>query len=246
MTSPNWLTFGLLISGSLVGAFLQKDASSVPTPPEAISSQADRSQAITGNTSPQRIEYTDSVSEEPNQGSQTGDSVVLHFNLNTVDDELTLTPVTWTMPAPDQHMVEATVLGVHVSKTNPVLRKHLKINGEFGMVIDHIEPESAAADAQLQQYDVLYEFDNQKLVNREQLTTVVRSHKPGDQVSVLLFREGQPMQLDVVLKSGQVPAHEDQPVLHESDMPIHPHNHMADVRFRRCTACHSGPVTPPR
>lgn len=97
-----------------------------------------------------------------------------------------------------------TVLGVHVSKASPVLRKHLKLPRQFGLLIEHIDPGTAAADAKLQRFDVLYKFDDQLLVNEEQLTALVRMRQPKDGVAVSLYRNGESMQIEVFLKSGKI------------------------------------------
>ena len=134
-----------------------------------------------------------------------------------------------------------TVLGVHVSKASPALRKHLKLPHQFGLLVEHVEPNSAAAVAKLQRFDVIHKFDDQLLVNHEQLTALVRMHKPKDSVAVTIFREGKSMQVDVVLKSGpiadQAGVDWDVSVLGQLELK----NHATNPKFLNCHACHMDP-----
>ena len=133
-------------------------------------------------------------------------------------------------------------MGVHVSKASPALRKHLKLPLQFGLLIEHVDPVSAAADAKLQRFDVLYKIDDQLLVNNEQLTALVRMRQPKEAVAVTLYRDGKSMQIKVVLKSGKVVDESNPNWWKSSTMrDFELKSHAAHTNFQNCRACHEPP-----
>lgn len=82
-------------------------------------------------------------------------------------------------------------LGLGASSPEAVVRKQLKLPAGTGLVVDTVVPDSPAGKAGLQKYDVLTKLDDQLLVNVQQLSVLVRAHKPGDDVKLTLVREGQ-------------------------------------------------------
>jgi hypothetical protein len=71
----------------------------------------------------------------------------------------------------------------------------------MGLVIQAITPAGPAEAAQLKPMDVLWKFGDQMLVNQGQLATLLSLSKPGDEVSLAIFRAGEP--LDVKIKLGE-------------------------------------------
>ena len=137
-----------------------------------------------------------------------------------------------------------TVLGVHVSPASPALRKHLKLPSHIGLLVEHVEPGTAAGEAELERFDVLYRFDDQLLVNQEQLTALVRMREAGDAVSLTLFRDGDEMQLEVVLKVGSIADNSLEDLEARTLGPEWLTNHMANPRFQDCRECHEHPFEP--
>lgn len=90
-------------------------------------------------------------------------------------------------------------LGISASPPPAVLRKQLGLRPGMGLVVEFVVPDSPAAKAGLKQYDVLQKLDDQLLVNREQLTVLVRSHTPGDEIKVGVIRDGKPLALTAKL-----------------------------------------------
>jgi hypothetical protein len=97
-------------------------------------------------------------------------------------------------------------LGVGVSESSPVLSHQLKLQPGVGLVVDVVQPNSPAAQAGVQQYDLLEKMDDQLLVNLPQLMTLVRMHKAGDSVKLSLIREGNRQQVTVQLAERPRPA----------------------------------------
>jgi hypothetical protein len=97
-------------------------------------------------------------------------------------------------------------LGVTTSQVPPALRQHLKLPRGFGLVVDTIEKDSAAAAAGVERYDILQKLNDQLLVNSQQLGVLVRSMKPGDDVRLTVLRNGETKEVTAKLQEKEVPA----------------------------------------
>jgi len=100
---------------------------------------------------------------------------------------------------PPHEKVKVTYLGVATSGVPEAMADQLKLARGTGLVVDFIEPESPAATAGIRKHDILTKLDDQLLVNAEQLSVLVRNHKPNDKVSVTLVREGKEQKVPAVL-----------------------------------------------
>jgi hypothetical protein len=90
-------------------------------------------------------------------------------------------------------------LGVHTSRLNKVLSHQLGLPGGVHLQVEQVAPGSPAEDAGLKLYDVLLKFDDQLLINPEQLKTLVRMRNPGERVSLSILRQSKPVTLSVEL-----------------------------------------------
>ncbi|HET6247849.1 MAG TPA: PDZ domain-containing protein [Tepidisphaeraceae bacterium] len=90
-------------------------------------------------------------------------------------------------------------LGVSASPPTAALRKQLSLSRGMGLMIDFVVPDSPAAKAGLEQYDVLQKLDDQLIINPPQLSVLVRSHKPGDEIKLGIIHQGKPATLTVKL-----------------------------------------------
>ncbi len=95
-------------------------------------------------------------------------------------------------------------LGVEYVPLNPAIAAQLGIQQNQGDVIGNVVPGSPAAQAGLQQYDVITAIDNQPLQTDSALAQIVNSHKPGDTLTLTVQRGNQTLNLKVVL--GQMPS----------------------------------------
>jgi S1-C subfamily serine protease len=69
-----------------------------------------------------------------------------------------------------------------------------------GVVIESVEPDSPAADADLQPQDVVTAVDDQEIDNDHPLINeLVFNHKPGDKVTLTIDRDGEEQQIEVTL-----------------------------------------------
>ena len=86
------------------------------------------------------------------------------------------------------------VVGVELQRMNPQLRRDLDAPG--GVLVTEVRPHSPAAQADLQPGDVLLQLDNTTLHNPTQLN-VVLSVNHGEEVALLLLRDGDLLRMDV-------------------------------------------------
>jgi PDZ domain len=71
----------------------------------------------------------------------------------------------------------------------------------FGIVVEELVPDSPAAAAGVQRYDVLKAINDQQLVDPNQLAVLVRSYGKDKEVSLTILRKGQEQKL--TLKIGE-------------------------------------------
>lgn len=90
-----------------------------------------------------------------------------------------------------------TYLGVLTAQVSRELRAQFDLMEGFGLLIQEVMPDSPAKEAGLKEHDVLVSFEDQKLVNMEQLQTLVRSKKKEDAVLLTIISGGQTKQVTV-------------------------------------------------
>ena len=93
-------------------------------------------------------------------------------------------------------------LGVRLSDVTVEKARELKIAGEYGAVVDEIEPRSAAAQAGLAANDVILKFDGERVRSVAQLRRMIQDTPPGRTVAVKISRAGQPRTLNVKLEES--------------------------------------------
>lgn len=99
-------------------------------------------------------------------------------------------------------------LGLQLDKAAPSMSAQIRsLPTGVGFVIRFIDPQGPAEAAKFQLFDVVWKMDEQLLVNEAQLATLLRLHKPGDEVTLAIFRGGEP--LDVKIKLGDLPVGRD-------------------------------------
>lgn len=105
---------------------------------------------------------------------------------------------------PEREMEKVAFLGVAVSPAAPSLRAQLGIPEGTGLLVVHVEPDSAAV-GKLEDYDVLTRFNDQVLVNQEQLTVLVASAGIGAEVKLTVIRKKSEQTVAVTLGQREVP-----------------------------------------
>ncbi len=99
---------------------------------------------------------------------------------------------------------KVTFLGVETAPVSRTLAAQLGLGRDTGLVVVRISEKSPAADI-LKEDDVLTKFDDQILVNQQQLGVLVRGKKEGDEVKLTLVREGKEMTVKAKLATHEVP-----------------------------------------
>ena len=119
------------------------------------------------------------------------------------------TPATPALPAlrrfhrEDEPRGPVTFLGVETSHVSRVLGEQLGLPHGFGVVVDYVVPESAAASAGLQQNDIIRMLNDQFVIDSEQLGVLVRSYPDGASATLTIMRKGQEMKLTAKLQQKE-------------------------------------------
>ena len=108
-------------------------------------------------------------------------------------------------PLPAAPLVEAAYLGVSAEPLDFDSAMLLGVKRGTGLTVGFVAEDSPAAAAELKPGDVLTRLDDQLLVNPEQLAVLIRTHNPGDAVTLHLLREGEPIELKAELVARELP-----------------------------------------
>jgi len=114
------------------------------------------------------------------------------------------------MPSPDAPtpMVQPVGAGAHLGVTlqtvPPALAAQLPstLSQGQGVMIVQVQPDSPAAEAGVQAYDILLSYDDQKLFSADQLKALVSADQPGRDVTLKLVRGGRLQEIQVELGQG--------------------------------------------
>jgi S1-C subfamily serine protease len=82
-------------------------------------------------------------------------------------------------------------LGVQIVDLTQDMSDALELGVKSGVVVMDIVPKGPAEKAGLQRYDVILEYNRDKVASSEQLINLVRKTKPGSSVALLIMRDGQ-------------------------------------------------------
>jgi PDZ domain len=88
-------------------------------------------------------------------------------------------------------------IGIVTAAVPAELTAQLGLPEGFGLLVQDVLPDSPAKTAGLQKYDVLKTFNDQQLVNPEQLSALVRGAGKDKEISLTLMRKGQEQRLTV-------------------------------------------------
>ena len=108
-------------------------------------------------------------------------------------------------------------LGVITSPVPAVVSAQLSLPEGFGLVVGEVLPDSPAAKAGIQRYDVLTKFNDQQLVDAGQFSTLVRAQAKDADAAVMLIRKAQEQKISVKVGERMMP--ERRPFSPMGDMP---------------------------
>ena len=86
--------------------------------------------------------------------------------------------------------VEETAFGMTVSSITPELARRYSISEKEGIVVVSVENESPAAEAEVQEGDLIVEIDHQPVKSMDDYHRIIGDPKKGDTISVLVKRRG--------------------------------------------------------
>ena len=99
-------------------------------------------------------------------------------------------------------------LGLQLDKATPSMSAQIPaLPPGIGFVVKSIDPQGPAEAAKCQLFDVVWKMGDQLLVNEAQLATLLRLHKPGEEVTFAVFRGGDPLAVKIQL--GDLPVGRD-------------------------------------
>ena len=96
-------------------------------------------------------------------------------------------------------------IGVITTPPPAVLSAQLGLAEGFGLVVSDVLPDSPAAKAGVQRYDVLTKFNDQQLVDSGQFSTLVRALKKDTEASLTLVRKTQEQKVTVKIDERLLP-----------------------------------------
>lgn len=121
------------------------------------------------------------------------------------------TPVVPAVPgvpaAPDKGpKVPVTYLGIETSEVPAVVAEQLGLPKGFGLVVEYVVPDGPAAQAGIQQNDILKKLNDQILMEPDQLSKLIRSYTEGTNVTLTVLRKGAETTLTARLGKREVSA----------------------------------------
>lgn len=92
-----------------------------------------------------------------------------------------------------------TYLGIYATPVNPSVSNQLNLTANFYLNVERVETNSPAEKGGVQKFDILMQFNDQVLINPEQLKCLVRSKQPGEEVVVTIMRKGKKQKITLIL-----------------------------------------------
>ncbi len=96
-------------------------------------------------------------------------------------------------------------IGVMTAPVPAALANQIGLPEGFGLVVEELVPDSPAAAAGVQRYDVLKSINEQQLVDPNQLAVLVRSYGKDKEVSLTVLRKGQEQKLTLKIGERMLP-----------------------------------------
>ncbi|MGB2696996.1 MAG: PDZ domain-containing protein [Candidatus Zixiibacteriota bacterium] len=88
-------------------------------------------------------------------------------------------------------------LGVYIQDINTELMEAMDLKSLKGVLVNDVIDDSPADKAGLERGDIVIEFNNERIVDTEQFTKLVRETKPDDVVNIMVIRDDDKRTLEV-------------------------------------------------
>ncbi|HVB35527.1 MAG TPA: DegQ family serine endoprotease [Patescibacteria group bacterium] len=93
-------------------------------------------------------------------------------------------------------------LGVNISNVDAVMAKQFGLPKTEGVIVDSVEPDSAAAKAGIERGDIILKFNGEPVSSMNDLVLQVTQVPPGTKVNVEIFRNGKTLNVSPVLEEA--------------------------------------------
>jgi hypothetical protein len=100
-------------------------------------------------------------------------------------------------------------LGVVTRPPSPEARAMSGVAEGFGLLVEEVMAESPAKAASIQRYDLITSFNDQRLVNQDQLAALVRSAGKDTEITLTIVRKGAEQKVTVKLGERMVPVQQE-------------------------------------
>jgi serine protease Do len=91
-------------------------------------------------------------------------------------------------------------IGVQIQDVDQTMAKALGMNDAEGVLVQSVEGNSPAEEADIKAGDVILKFDGQRIDHANQLQTLVASKSPGDKVNAEILHDGKTQEKTITLK----------------------------------------------
>lgn len=97
--------------------------------------------------------------------------------------------------------VQRAILGVEIRNVTAELAEELNIDEIEGVYVSGVRPEGAAKQSGIREGDVIISIDESKVNSSAELQEVISKYRPGRKVKVIVKRDGNLKQYEVVLRN---------------------------------------------
>jgi len=111
------------------------------------------------------------------------------------------------------------LMGIMIAPLNEQMQKQLGLESAEGVLVNGIRPDSPAADAKLQQNDVIVRIGDAKCSSIPDLQRLMRGYIAGDTIKMAVMREGKKVTADLTLIERPRETSDQYDVLYDSAGP---------------------------
>ena len=97
-------------------------------------------------------------------------------------------------------------IGVVTTPIAPAVRAQTDLGEDIGLSVESVAPDSPAAKAGLEPFDILATYDDQLLCAAVQLSALVKRTGPGNTATLTVIRRGKEMPIEVTVGEHEAPA----------------------------------------
>jgi membrane-associated protease RseP (regulator of RpoE activity) len=134
-----------------------------------------------------------------------------------------------------------TWLGVTTEASSDELRAQLSLGPGVGLTVFGVAPEGPAAQAGLKEHDVLVRFDDQILMDPDQLKNLVRAKKSGERAKLTFLRKGREESAEATLSEREEAEQGEAQVIQLGDISLDVESLMRDLP--KFSGARSGAIT---